>query len=37
MELLHNDVESLFRTPDFDDFCREFDRNFSAIVIKKLI
>ncbi|MCC8135735.1 MAG: rRNA pseudouridine synthase [Ruminococcus sp.] len=37
MELLHKDVENLFRTPDFDDFCREFDRNFSAIVIKKLI
>ncbi len=37
IELLHKDVENLFETPDFDDFCRHFDRHFSAIVIKKFI
>lgn len=33
MELLHKDVENLFLTPDFDDFCRNFTGNFSAKLI----
>lgn len=35
MELLHKDVENLFLTPDFDDFCRNFTGNFSAKLINK--
>lgn len=35
MELLHKDVENLFSTPDFDDFCRNFTGNFSAKLINK--
>jgi 16S rRNA pseudouridine516 synthase len=37
MELLHKDVENLFETLDFDDFCRNFNVNFSAIVINKFM
>ncbi len=33
MGLLHKDVENLFETPDFDDFCAEFSGFFSAILI----
>ena len=33
MELLHKDVENLFKPPDFNAFCREFSGVFSAILI----
>lgn len=35
MELLHKDVENLFKKPDFDDFCRYSFRVFSANLINK--
>ena len=35
MELLHKDVENLFRELDFDAFCTEFSANFSAKLINK--
>ena len=33
MELLHKDVENLFKEPDFDDFCRDYGGDFSAFLI----
>ncbi|MDE6775411.1 MAG: 16S rRNA pseudouridine(516) synthase [Ruminococcus sp.] len=36
MELLHKDVENLFRPPDFDDFCRNFIGEFSAFQLNNL-
>lgn len=35
IELLHNDVENLFKEPDFDLFCSKFEAVFSAILINK--
>lgn len=35
MELLHKDVENLFKPLDFDDFCENFFGNFSAFPINK--
>lgn len=35
MELLHKDVENLFKHPDFDEICRGFFGNFSANLINK--
>ncbi len=35
MELLHKDVENLFKPLDFDDFCESFFGNFSAFPINK--
>ena len=36
MELLHKDVENLFKPLDFNLFCRNFNRHFSAFPINKL-
>lgn len=36
MELLHKDVENLFKPVDFDAFCRDFSAVFSANLINKL-
>lgn len=36
MELLHKDVENLFKPMDFDAFCRDFSVVFSANLINKL-
>lgn len=36
MELLHKDVENLFKMMDFDAFCRDFSAVFSANLINKL-
>ena len=33
MELLHKDVENLFRPIEFESFCAEFSGFFSAILI----
>ena len=37
MELLHKDVENLFRPLDFEVFCAEFSGIFSAFLINKYL